>query len=87
MKLSPTGLKKVLAGTRIHEATRRKLDSWWLRRAAKGHPTVVDPETAGAALDLLTAGLPPERREALTVTFLTAVSNKCRRAELPARSA
>ena len=73
----------MLEGTRLHAETERKLRAWYLRHVAAAHPSVVDPETAGAALELLTAGMPAEHRVALAETFLAAVSNECRRAELP----
>ncbi|HEV2149114.1 MAG TPA: hypothetical protein VGR37_17030 [Longimicrobiaceae bacterium] len=82
--MSPTGLRKVLDGTRLHASTERKLVSWYMRHVAQqGGWGAVDPETASAALELLTAGLPPGQRRAVVEAFLAMAEDGYRGAGLP----
>jgi hypothetical protein len=83
--MSPTGLRKVLDGTRLHAATERKLVSWYMRHVAQqGGWGAVDPETASAALELLTAGLPPGQRRAMVDALVAMAEDGYRQASLPA---
>ncbi len=82
--MSPTGLRKVLDGTRLHASTERKLVSWYMRHVAQqGGWGAVDPETASSALELLTAGMPPAKRKAVVETFLAMAEEGYRGANLP----
>lgn len=82
--MSPTGLRKVLDGTRLHASTERKLVSWYMRHVAQqGGWGALDAETAAAALELLTAGIPPGQRRALVDAFLAMAENGYRDAGLP----
>lgn len=82
--MSPTGLRKVLDGTRLHASTERKLVSWYMRHVAQqGGWGALDAETATAALELLTAGIPPGQRRALVEAFLAMAENGYRDAGLP----
>lgn len=82
--MSPTGLRKVLDGTRLHASTERKLVSWYMRHVAQqGGWGALDAETAAAALELLTAGIPPGQRRALVDAFLAMAENGYREAGLP----
>jgi hypothetical protein len=82
--MSPTGLRKVLDGTRLHASTERKLVSWYMRHVAQqGGWGALDAGTAAAALELLTAGIPPGQRQALVDAFLAMAEDGYRKANLP----
>lgn len=82
--MSPTGLRKVLDGTRLHASTERKLVSWYMRHVAQqGGWGALDADTAAAALELLTAGIPPGQRKALVDAFLAMAEDGYRAANLP----
>lgn len=82
--MSPTGLRKVLDGTRLHASTERKLVSWYMRHVAQqGGWGALDAETAAAALELLTAGIPPGQRRALVEAFLAMAEDGYRSSGLP----
>lgn len=82
--MSPTGLRKVLDGTRLHASTERKLVSWYMRHVAQqGGWGALDADTAAAALELLTAGIPPGQRQALVDAFLAMAEDGYRKANLP----
>lgn len=82
--MSPTGLRKVLDGTRLHASTERKLVSWYMRHVAQqGGWGALDAETAAAALELLTAGIQPGQRRALVDAFLAMAEDGYRSSGLP----
>ncbi|MET0399841.1 MAG: hypothetical protein ABW277_23840 [Longimicrobiaceae bacterium] len=77
--MSPTGLRKVLSGSRVHASTERKLLTWYLRHLAQqGDWGALDADTAAAALALLTEGLLPGTRRALVSTFLERIEKAYR---------
>lgn len=83
--MSPTGLRKVLSGSRVHASTERKLLTWYLRHLAQqGDWAALDADTAAAALTLLTEGLLPGTRKALVSAFLERIDRAYRDAGLPA---
>lgn len=85
--MSPTGLRKVLGGSRVHASTERKLLAWYVRHVARqGDVAVLDPETASAALALLTEGIPQAQRRTLVDAFLRAVERAYLAAGLPVPS-
>ncbi|HEX7049346.1 MAG TPA: hypothetical protein VF188_03955 [Longimicrobiales bacterium] len=59
--MSPTGLRKFLSGATPYSATRRKLERWYVREAAR-YGDDLGPGSASAALRILGHGLPPEER-------------------------
>jgi len=59
--LPPNGLKYFLEGGAPRQATRRKLEAWFVRRAARGSAS--DPDAGRAALSILVRCLPPAYRE------------------------
>ncbi len=72
--MSPTGLRKVLGGSRVHASTERKLLTWYLRHVAQhGNGGALDEAAAAAALALLTEELPPAPRRTVVSTFLRLV--------------
>ena len=82
--MSPTGLRKVLSGSRVHASTERKLLTWYLRHLAQqGDWGALDADTAAAALALLTEGLLPGTRRALVGAFLERIEKAYRDAGLP----
>ncbi len=82
--MSPTGLRKVLSGSRVHASTERKLLTWYLRHLAQqGDWGALDADTAAAALALLTEGLLPGTRRALVIAFLERIDRAHRDAGLP----
>lgn len=82
--MSPTGLRKVLGGSRVHASTERKLLTWYVRHVARqADVAVLDPETASAALELLTEGIPQPQRAALVEAFLRAAERAYAAAGLP----
>lgn len=69
--MSPTGLRKVLSGSRVHASTERKLLTWYLRHVAQqGDWGALDADTALAALALLTEGLPEPQKKTIALGFL-----------------
>jgi hypothetical protein len=77
--MSPTGLRKVLSGSRVHASTERKLLTWYLRHLAQqGDWGALDADTAAAALSLLTEGLLPGTRRSLVSTFLERIEKAYR---------
>lgn len=81
--MSPTGLRKVLSGSRVHASTERKLLTWYLRHLAQqGDWAALDADTAAAALTLLTEGLLPGTRRALVSAFLERIDRAYRDAGL-----
>ncbi len=77
--MSPTGLRKVLSGSRVHASTERKLLTWYLRHLAQqGDWGALDADTAAAALALLTEGLLPGTRRSLVSTFLERIEKAYR---------
>ena len=77
--MSPTGLRKVLSGSRVHASTERKLLTWYLRHLAQqGDWGALDADTAAAALALLTEGLLPGTRRSLVTTFLERIEKAYR---------
>ena len=82
--MSPTGLRKVLDGTRLHASTERKLVSWYMRHVAQqGGWGALDADTAATARELPTAGIPPGQRQALREAFLAMAEDGYRKANLP----
>lgn len=81
--MSPTGLRKVLSGSRVHASTERKLLTWYLRHLAQhGDWAALDADTAAAALALLTEGLLPGTRKTLVSAFLERIEKAYRDAEM-----
>lgn len=81
--MSPTGLRKVLSGSRVHASTERKLLTWYLRHLAQqGDWGALDADTAAAALTLLTEGLLPGTRRLLVSAFLERIDTAYRDAGL-----
>jgi hypothetical protein len=81
--MSPTGLRKVLSGSRVHASTERKLLTWYLRHLAQqGDWGALDADTAAAALALLTEGLLPGTRRSLVSAFLERIEKAYRDAGL-----
>lgn len=77
--MSPTGLRKVLSGSRVHASTERKLLTWYLRHLAQqGDWGALDADTAAAALSLLTEGLLPGTRRSLVSAFLERIEKAYR---------
>jgi hypothetical protein len=61
--MSPTGMRKVLDGTYLHNGTQNKLRSWYVRTESKNvADAAIDTETARMAINLLFVGLPPGRK-------------------------
>ncbi|HEV2149195.1 MAG TPA: hypothetical protein VGR37_17440 [Longimicrobiaceae bacterium] len=82
--MSPTGLRKVLGGSRLHTSTERKLLAWYLRHLARqGEHAAADVDTAAAALDLLTEGLPAPTRGMVAAGLLRRIAEGYRQAGLP----
>lgn len=61
VKLTPRGLWYFLEGGEPRSATRRKLETWYVRFAADQEGEV-DTETVSAALEVLSRSLPQNRR-------------------------
>ena len=81
--MSPTGLRKVLSGSRVHASTERKLLTWYLRHVAQqGDWGALDADTAAAALGLLTEGLPAAQRRAVIGGFLERIDRGYRESGL-----
>ncbi|HEX2191134.1 MAG TPA: hypothetical protein VHG51_19655 [Longimicrobiaceae bacterium] len=82
--MSPTGLRKVLGGSRVHASTERKLLAWYVRHVARhADASVLDPETASAALGLLTDGIPQAQRRTVVEGFLRAIERAYVAGEVP----
>lgn len=82
--MSPTGLRKVLSGSRVHASTQRKLLMWYVRHVAQNAGAALpDPETATAALALLTEGIPAAQRRTLVEAFVRGVDRAYRGAGIP----
>lgn len=60
--VSPMGLHRLLAGAEPQQQTRRKLESWYIRRVSQRGGTVT-AELAAAALNALASEIPSARRE------------------------
>lgn len=58
IRISPTGLKKMLQGTSPYSPTRKRLRAWYAARPA--HRVAPAPEVVAAAMNVLVHGLPPE---------------------------
>lgn len=83
-RLSPSGLRKVLAGSSVHPATVRKLESWAIRNRDRSGEGELDRETAEAALRLLTeTASSPRKRKRMVDAFLSMVEDDCREAGRP----
>lgn len=72
--MSPTGLQKFLAGGTPYSATRRRLERWFVRESAQYH-AVTTPESARAALAVLTHDLSSRERAALVKRILAVVED------------
>lgn len=59
--MSPMGLKHFLAGTRPYRATERKLTAWYVVYQTESGGFSVD--TVRSSLEVLTEGIPIDRRE------------------------
>lgn len=82
--MSPTGLRKVLEGSKLHASTERKLVSWYMRHTAQhGDVGALDPDTAAAAIALLTEGMSHAQQRLLVEAFLKMVEEGYRRSETP----
>lgn len=77
--LSPTGLKKFLAGAAPYSTTRRKLEAWEERHTAGGREREI-----GAALDVLLIRVPPAKRPEADRTIRELVAMLERQAAVPA---
>lgn len=73
--MSPSGLQKFLDGARPYDPTRRKLERWYVKEAARGYPEALTPEAARAAIDLLLRDLPAGRRARARAAFVTLLRN------------
>jgi|SRR5690625_303343 len=83
--MSPSGLQKFLDGSRPYSGTRRKLERWYVREAARyeGGPGV---GTAAAALQVLTQDLPTEVGRKTSVEILDLLDTVYRRRRRPSPS-
>lgn len=73
--MSPTGLDRILGGSRPYRAITRKLNVWYLRTMrARGQR--LGPDTAREVLSLLTEHLPPEERSGATEEVFEALRSR-----------
>lgn len=81
--MSPSGLQKFRDGAMPYASTRRKLEEWYLREAARYDPSG-DVAPALAALQILTSGLPTSQRARVAATIVDQVEVAYRSQRLPA---
>lgn len=80
--LPPNGLKYFLEGGVPRQATRRKLEAWFVRRAARGAAS--DSDAGRAALSILVRCLPPAHRGAAQDRVAALIRELCEQAGSPA---
>lgn len=79
--MSPSGLQKFREGATPYSSTRRKLEQWYLREAAR-HDVVGDADPALAALRVLTSGLPTAQRLAVAAGVMDLLESAYRKHRL-----
>jgi hypothetical protein len=80
--MSPTGLRGFLDGADPYVKTARKLAEWYVREAGRQNADL-SPQTAAAALDLLTKHLPIRRRDAAAAELVEVLYRHCVRGDSP----
>lgn len=70
--MSPAGLTKVLEGSTPHNATRRKLEDWFVRYSAESESYSAD--AIEAALAILLRQVPEEDQDSVRSEILKAIS-------------
>lgn len=80
--MSPVGLHRLLAGAEPQQQTRRKLESWYIRRVSQSSETVT-AELAAAALHALASGLPLAKREDAVQRILDVWASEYSAAKVP----
>lgn len=80
--VSPMGLHRLLAGAEPQQQTRRKLESWYIRRVSQSSGTVT-AELAAAALHALALGLPASRRDEAIQNVLDAWASEYSAVKIP----
>ncbi len=76
------GLHRLLAGAEPQQQTRRKLESWYIRRVSQSSGRVT-AELAAAALHILALGLPSSRRDESLQNILDAWASEYSAAKVP----
>jgi len=80
--MSPSGLQKFRDGATPYASTRRKLEEWYLREAARRDPAG-DVVPVLAALRILTSGLPAPQRARTAAAIVDQVEKAYRSQRLP----
>lgn len=81
VRMSASGLQKVLDGAKPQSATQRKLERWYLRALAS-EPDSLDAETAQVALHVFVHDLPPRDRADVMVRVLETLAVEYARSHL-----
>lgn len=81
--MSPSGLQKFRDGATPYSSTRRKLEHWFMREAARREPAD-DAVPVLAALQLLTSGLPESERVRVAAQLIDEVESAYRARRLSA---
>ncbi|HET6229143.1 MAG TPA: hypothetical protein VFE05_03630 [Longimicrobiaceae bacterium] len=69
--MSPSGLRKFLAGSSAYSATRRKLERWYVRRDATLQTDGLTGDSALRVVEVLVQELPPSRHLSATARVVS----------------